>query len=580
MDLLSAGDRLFAFTKSLLGDLVRLSPRRTAAIAWLAVKESVRKQAAAGLVIFLLVLAFALWFLDNESIDPSALYLSFVLNAVNYLVLLLALVTCTFSLPNDLKHKTIYTIVTKPVRPSEIVLGRILGFIIVCSVPLVLMSVGSYFFVVRSLDHTHELTESDLRPLPSDPLGRTPPGSKQGTTSTAGNHRHRVILDADGNGVTELNDSDRLQLDTATGFQDRFGRSHQHVVTAERRDGKTSYRVGPPVGQFHARVPLKGTLAFKDKDGNLTGGEGYSVGNWTKRGYVAGGTLSAAIFTFDNLREADFPDGLRLEMNIRLFRTTKADLNKPLLGSIVFRNPVNGLKSAPRNFAAREYVTLDQLVPRTLTDAQGNPLDLFRDLVVNGRVEMELQCIPRSQFFGVGPDDVYLLAREGRFDANFAKGCVGIWLQMVLTVVVGVVFSTCLSGPVAMLATAATVGAALLRPFLLDVVRDNLFGGAAKTGGFFEAFFRMTTQRAVKLELEDTLTTRIMQSVDAGLNWCVEKILLVIPDFSAMNDVETVATGFDVPADLLIVHVLQTLAFAVPLFLLGLVIFKRTEVAK
>ena len=101
---------------------------------------------------------------------------------------------------------------------------------------------------------------------------------------------------------------------------------------------------------------------------------------------------------------------------------------------------------------------------------------------------MELQCIPRSQFFGVGPDDVYLLAREGRFDVNFAKGCVGIGLQMVLTVVLGVVFSTCLSGPVAMLATAATVGAALLRPFLLDVGQGRVGGGGEGSGGGFEAW--------------------------------------------------------------------------------------------
>ena len=42
--------------------------------------------------------------------------------------------------------------------------------------------------------------------------------------------------------------------------------------------------------------------------------EGYNVGNWTKRGYVAGGTLSAAIFKFSGVSEHDFADGLRLEM--------------------------------------------------------------------------------------------------------------------------------------------------------------------------------------------------------------------------------------------------------------------------
>jgi len=517
MDVLSVGDRVYAFIRSLLGDLVRMSPGRTAAIAWLVIKESVRKQAAAGLVIFLMVLAFALWFLDADGIDPSALYVGFVMTAVNFLVLVSALLVSTFSLPNDMKNKTIYTVVTKPVRPSEIVLGRILGFTLVCTVPLVVMAAGSYLFVVRSLDHRHEISESDLRPIVADPLGRTPAGSKQGTTSAVQNHRHRVVINPDGTGLTETNDADRLELDDAVGFQDRFGRSHYHVVTSEVRDGRTIYHVGPPEGRFHARVPIYGTVEFKDRDGTLTKG-GYNVGNWTKRDYVAGGTLSAAVFTFENVSESMFPEGLRIEMDIRLFRTTKADLNKPILGSLVVRNPVNGLTTAPRNFAAREYTTLDQFLPRTLTDPRGNTIDLFKDLVVNGRVQLELQCIPRSQLFGVGPADVYLLAREGRFEMNFAKGFVGIWLQMVLTIVLGVVFSTFLSGPVAMLTTLAAVGAAVMKPFLLDVVRDDLFNGAARTGGVFESFVRLAEQRAVTLELEEGATTTIIQKVDHGLN--------------------------------------------------------------
>ena len=43
-------------------------------------------------------------------------------------VLALALFLGVFSLPNDIQNRTIFTIVTKPVRPLEIVLGRILGF--------------------------------------------------------------------------------------------------------------------------------------------------------------------------------------------------------------------------------------------------------------------------------------------------------------------------------------------------------------------------------------------------------------------------------------------------------------------
>jgi hypothetical protein len=577
---LSAGDRIYSVLVSAVGDLLFISPRRTFAIAWLAVKESIRKQAVAGLIIFLIVLAFALWFLDSETYDPSSLYISFVMNAVNYLVLLLAVLTAAFSLPNDMKNKTIYTIVTKPVRPSEIILGRILGFTAVCAIPLATMGLCSYLFVVRSLDHRHELTEADVRPIVAGPATRNvKPGSKQGSTSTAHSHRHKVTVDADGNGVTETNDSDRIEMDDAVDFHDRFGSSHWHVVTGEKRDGRMIYHVGPPQGQFHARVPIKGQLRFKEADGTASK-EGYNVGNWTKRGYVAGGTLSAALFTFDGVDPNRFPDGVPLEMNIRLFRTTKEGMDKPIIGSLIIRNPINGLSSAPRNFAAREYVTLQQIIPRKLADSKGKQLDLFDDLAVNGRVEIELQCIPRSQFFGVGPDDLYLLAREGRFDVNFAKGLFGIWLQMVLTVVLAVVFSTFLSGPVAMLATAAAVIGALLRPFVVNVLRDNLFEGKAHTGGVLESMVRLTDQRAITLELEEGTTTSLIQSIDKVLNSLLDGMFTFIPDFSAMNDVNSVAGGFDISSSLLWMHTAQTLGFVLPLFLVGFIVFKLTEVAK
>jgi hypothetical protein len=41
------------------------------------------------------------------------------------------LLISAFSLPTDFKSKTIYTVVTKPVRAGDIVLGRIVGFTIV-----------------------------------------------------------------------------------------------------------------------------------------------------------------------------------------------------------------------------------------------------------------------------------------------------------------------------------------------------------------------------------------------------------------------------------------------------------------
>jgi hypothetical protein len=575
---LTAGDHIYAVLVSAVGDLVFLAPRRVWAMAWLAIKESVGRQVIAGLAIFGLVLSFALWFLDSESIDPGALYITFVMNAVNLLILALAVFVSAFSLPNDFKRKTLYTIVTKPVRPSEIILGRIVGFVVVCTVPLAMMGLGGYFFIVRSLDHTHELKETSLRAFDADEIAAgADPSGKQGMTSTTHGHKHRVLLDSTGNGITETDDA-RITGDQAESYLDRFGQSHRHRVTAVTRDGHTEYEVGPPEGQLHARVPIKATLTFRDVSGNES--KGYNIGNWTKRGYVAGGTLSAAIFHFDKLESEQFPDGLRMQLNIRLFRTTKEDIDKPILGSIVLRNPSTGLETTPRNFAAREFFTLDYVLPRKLNDAAGKPIDLFADLVRNGRLDLELQCIPRSQFFGVGPDDVYLMAAERSFDVNYAKGFLGIWLQMVLTVTIGVFWSTFLSGPVAMLAATVSIIGAVFKPTLLEVVRGQLFGTAIKSSGMMEAVVRLATQKATMQELEPGATTRIIQWFDNALNMLMEGLFRFVPDFAAMSDASQIAGGFDIPWPTLLGHLGQTVGFAVPVFLAAFIIFKLTEVAK
>ena len=68
-------------------DIVRISPRRVLALARLAVQESIRRRVVVVFAVFILILLFAGWYLDRESIDPARLYLDFVLTATSYLVL-------------------------------------------------------------------------------------------------------------------------------------------------------------------------------------------------------------------------------------------------------------------------------------------------------------------------------------------------------------------------------------------------------------------------------------------------------------------------------------------------------------
>ena len=72
-----------------------------------------------------------------------------------------------FSLPEDIKSKTIYTIVTKPVRATEIVLGRMIGFVAVGTVMLMPMGLVSFIFVDRGLNHRHYDLEVDVKVVDS-----------------------------------------------------------------------------------------------------------------------------------------------------------------------------------------------------------------------------------------------------------------------------------------------------------------------------------------------------------------------------------------------------------------------------
>jgi len=225
-----------------LDDLLRVSPRRIAALSWLAVREAIRRRVVVVFAVFIVLLLFAGWFLDPTSDYPARLYLSFVLTATSYLVLLLALFLSAMSIPEDIKSKTLHTVVTKPVRAGEIVAGRIIGFTVVGTVLLAIMAAISYTFVVRGLSHTHELKAADLKRAEKGDL-------RSGFTSPEQGHVHKVTVDQQGSGRVGVS------------------QGHWHQLSASGSGEKTSYTLGRPLGRLIARVPVYGKLRFKKSDG-------------------------------------------------------------------------------------------------------------------------------------------------------------------------------------------------------------------------------------------------------------------------------------------------------------------------
>jgi hypothetical protein len=170
---------------------------------------------------------------------------------------------------------------------------------------------------------------------------------------------------------------------------------------------------------------------------------------------------------------------------------------------------------------------------------------------------------------------VYLRAGNASFPLNFAKGYFGIWLQMLLVTSLGVMFSTFLSGPVAVLATLGALLGGFFNDFMLRLATGQTYGG-----GPFESFIRLLTQQNQTSEMEPGIRTTAAHAADTvaqGGLWVMANIL---PDFGHFSFAELVASGFNVSGDMLLTFTCRAFAFAAPVFVAGYLCLKNRELGR
>lgn len=156
-----AGFLLTGVLLPVFANLRRLSGRRIWALARLSIKEAVRSRTLWGFSFVLLVFLFASWFIHVKAEHQVSTYVGVVFFVMTVLMLLIAGLLSSLSIPADLKRQTIHTIVTKPVERYEIVIGRCLGYMILMTVVLVVMTGLSLLYVFREVDE--EAKEESLK---------------------------------------------------------------------------------------------------------------------------------------------------------------------------------------------------------------------------------------------------------------------------------------------------------------------------------------------------------------------------------------------------------------------------------
>jgi ABC-type transport system involved in multi-copper enzyme maturation permease subunit len=558
---LKGGDITYRVVVNGIYELLHTSPRRVWALARLAIKESIRRRVWVAVVLYIVLLLGAGWFLKTNYPEPGKLFFSVVLFTTTLLVLVSALIVSTFSLPADFKSKTIYTVVTKPVRASDIVLGRILGFTIVGTVLLAIMALVSALFVWRMLDHTHSVDLATLENV-YDSDGKEI--GKKGRTTVDQFHSHDVEIYPDGTGLA-----------TATN-------DHEHVITSTQRGGETAYQASGPRGMFRARVPEYGKVHFLDRQGNRVA-KGVSVGaEWTYRSFIEGGTQMAAVWTFSGiddsmLREENGVLGLPLELIVRVFRTYQGNIDAGIQGSVQLRNPDNpDIKSDPWIFTAKDNSVNNFHWPKKLDDVNRQPIDLMADLVSkDGRVEMVVQCLDNAQYFGFAQPDAYVRLPDGSPFVNFIKAHISIWVQMVIVIAIGVTLSTFVNGPVAMMFTLAFIALGFFREFFLNVAIGKQVGG-----GPLESLYRLVTQMNQMSPLPDNFGTQMLVAIDSVLKYAMYSITHILPNFSSLDTVVYVKYGFNIPWNKLAQGWIVCLAYLVGTFIIGYFFLRTREVAK
>jgi hypothetical protein len=485
----SAGGKMFfGELQGFVSDLFSLSPRRVWALARLTFTEAYRRKALAVFVVFALLFMFAGWFMGGDSTQISSdqvkVYISFVLRTVTWLTLPLLLVLSSFGIPEDIRLRSLHTVVTKPARRLEIVLGRIIGFSMIGTLVLMVMSTVGWIWIIRQI-----------------------PKSAQ----------------------------------------------NQSVLTC--------------------RVPVYGTLTFKDREGNPAE-KGINTGDlWEFRSYIEGATAARAIWTFRNVNEnALHPDGtLHMENQFLAFRSYKGDMNNSLLYDYRFINPEKNISFTTEARPINENRGVTDVIHRKLKRVgEDQTYDLINDFVTkDGALIVEVSCIDRQQYLGMARPDLFLRLPDRAFSHGYFKAVLGIEFLVILVSVLAVTASTFLKGPIATVLTFVllVLGGEDSHKFM-----DQLVDGTFKGGGFFESIYRMLTHMNPTTDLpgQENPAFQVMKFVDSGLTSFLWLCKQVIPRLQYFNMSEYVSNGYDVPWDSsLIPCLLVTLGYLVPCVLLG-----------
>ena len=132
---------------------------RVSAITWNTFREAVRDRVLYNLVLFVLLLVGSAPLFSEISIGLEKLMLvNVALSSISLFGVIIAIFIGIGLVSKEIEKKTLYTILSRPVRRWEFIIGKYLGLLLTLAVNATLMAVGFY---AALLIFAHGLTASD-----------------------------------------------------------------------------------------------------------------------------------------------------------------------------------------------------------------------------------------------------------------------------------------------------------------------------------------------------------------------------------------------------------------------------------
>ena len=475
------------FVVKIFDDFLTIAPRRVLAIAILTFKEAIRRKALLVFVVFAILFMFASWFTQDSTVRADMqvkIHVKFVATVISWIVLLVVLLLSCWGIPEDIRLRSLHTVVTKPVRRGEVVMGRIFGFSAIGTVILGIMGVIGYVWIERQI---------------------------------------------------------------------------------------------PAEVPLICRVPVYGDLSFIDRRG-LPSAIGLNVGDIVQtRGFIEGASKSAFVWKFKVDQETDV---ILLESRFEAFRTWKGDMNRQLRVQFTMvkeafndKGEVDIEKSElirMKPFLIKEFSHNVYELKRkdTYVLDNGDPVekDVFKDMVVDGKLTIHVQCLDRQQFVGASKGDFFIRVADHAFVVGYTKIIVGLWMLMQLVVIISVTASCLVKGPVAIM----LVGALFVIGDVFREIMEKILAGTSRGGGAIESAYRMLTHMNDTVPIPEGAFSTVIKAIDSGLVNVLWLIHHIVPDLTSFTTYQYVASGFDVPFNgALLPSICISFGYLIPCILFG-----------